>query len=267
MIKSRKGTLVILVVALVVGIFAPGTARALAASGSCELLQWSGTIPLGGSHIETITLDLPAGTVVHYELSASVDAVFSVQYFADTQILLHESLSSTGMSGQFTIAGLGTMFPLPLPGLNQLMVGLLVAANDTTVTLSVTYECGDSAAASAVWGPACPAVLDGRINADSSQDCSAPVAVFPKQGGFEIYDPAAGAGLPVLAVSYGQIMNAGAPTDQNVLLGEGVLSSGQTVQLYRLTTGEFSLFTAYPDGKPYIIVWATGASDLYHYAG
>ncbi|WP_162909394.1 hypothetical protein [Aggregatilinea lenta] len=263
MLKSRKGTLIVLIIALVLGGFMPGAARALAASGSCDLLQWSGTLPLGSSHIETITLDLPAGTVVHYDLNADTEAIFAIQYFADSQILLHESISSTGMSGQFTIAGLGSMFPLPLPGFNQLMVGVLAAAQDATVTLSVTYECGDASAPA--WGPACPAVLDGRINADPGQDCAAPVAVFVKRGGYEIYDPAAGAGVPVLAVSYGQIMNAGAPTDQNLLLGEGVLSNGQTVQLYRLTTGEFSLFASYADGKPYVIVWATGADDLYHY--
>lgn len=265
MLKSRKGYLVILVVALVLGVLAPGTSHALAASGLCELLQWSGPVAMGSSHMEMLTLDLPAGTVVHYDLNADAEALFMVQYFASAQILLHDAISATGMSGQFTIAGSGISVPLPLPGLDQLVVGVLSTLTDATVTLSVTYECGD--AVSAAWGPACAAVLDGRINADPAQDCSAPVAVFPKQGGFEIYEPAAGAGAPVLAVSYGQIMNAGAPTDQNVLLGEGVLSSGQTVQLYRLMTGEFSLFTAYPDGKPYIIVWATGASDLYHYAG
>jgi hypothetical protein len=264
-----KLLLAVSIVVLMLGVFAPGAPRALAASGSCELLHWTGVVPFGGSHTETLTLDLPAGTVVYYELTADAEALFAAQYVADSQILLHETISAFGLSGHFIVAGpsTGALIPIPLPGVGQLMVGLLAAAQDTTATISVTYECdGAVVSNAAAWGPTCAAVQDGRINADPGQDCAAPVAVFEKRGGYEIYDPAAGTGVPVLAVSYGQIVNAGVPTGENVLLGEGVLSNGQTVQLYRLTTGEFSLITTYPDGKSYIIIWAKGAGDLYHYA-
>ncbi len=265
MSKVGKGSLLFLIVVLAWGGLTPGMSRAFAASGSCELLQWSGTVTAGNSHVETLPLDLPAGTVVHYSLSASSEAILAVEFFTPNQILLHETLSSAGLSGQFTLTGPTSSSIIFMgPWDYELFIGVLAVTADATVTLSVTYECGDASAPA--WGPACPAVLDGRINADPGQDCVAPVAVFVKRGGYEIYDPAAGVGVPVLAVNYGQITNAGAPTDQNLLLGEGVLSTGQPVQLYRLTTGEFSLFASYADGKPYVIVWATGADDLYHYA-
>jgi hypothetical protein len=237
-----------------------GTPHAQAASGLCPIIDWSGAASSAAPVYQLILKTLPAGTVVHYDLTSSGPA------------LLIFALQDAAMTIAFQTVHLGTQLSgvttLSADGEYQLAAGALGATAPTyELTLSVSYECGvESAAAVSAGGSICPAVLDGRINADATLDCAAPIAVFVVNGGFDIYEPGAG-GAPVLSISAGQIASAGASTDGNVLLAEGVLSSGQSVQLYYLTTGEFSLITTYPDGKPYVIVWATGAADLYHAAG
>jgi hypothetical protein len=105
---------------------------------------------------------------------------------------------------------------------------------------------------------------DGRINAwDVGY---APVAIYQSSTGIKIYavDPATGKSVLVLTVLQTKINTTDA-TAQNVLLDEAPNPfSGQMISLYMLTTGEFSLVTADADGKPYVGVWATGASDFYH---
>jgi hypothetical protein len=105
---------------------------------------------------------------------------------------------------------------------------------------------------------------DGRINAwDVGY---APVAIYKSSTGIKIYavDPATSKSVLVLTISQGKI-SATDSISQNTLLGQAVNPfSGQTIWLYRLTTGEFSLVTAEADGKPYVGVWATGESDFYH---
>jgi hypothetical protein len=60
---------------------------------------------------------------------------------------------------------------------------------------------------------------------------------------------------------------AGSIPDSNPLLSEDAnIVSGQMIQVYWLpATGEVEVITAYPDGKPYIIVWPIDHPEqLYH---
>ncbi|HML21730.1 MAG TPA: hypothetical protein PKD09_08790 [Aggregatilinea sp.] len=257
MSKVAKFLLLPLILMLVLsGGFAFGAPRAHAAVSLCPIISQSGTASPSTPPIEYATVVLQEGTIVHYEVSASVASLLVFQSASMTGLsgTIEQRLADTSMLGTIVISATGTY---------QMMAGLLPSA-DSTFTISVTYECGepDAVVSASAWGPACPAVLDGRVNADPAQDCAAPVAVFPKRGGYEIYDPASSSG-PVLVVTARQIANAGVPTGENVLLGESVLGDGRTVQLYRLTTGEFSLITTYPDGKSYIVVWNT-AGGVHH---
>jgi uncharacterized protein YgiM (DUF1202 family) len=59
--------------------------------------------------------------------------------------------------------------------------------------------------------------------------------------------------------------NTPIPTGSNSVIGEGTNPfTSKSVILSRLTTGEYQVNTFYPDNTPYIVVWYTGAEDLYH---
>lgn len=114
--------------------------------------------------------------------------------------------------------------------------------------------------------PQCANLFDGRINNQPSQDCAAPVAIYP--GSIDVYgiDPLNGQGTFALRVTDDQIEAVGIPTGANVLLGQAINpSSGQLILLHRLTTGEFQVNAWYPDGKPYIFVWGDNGNK-YHLA-
>lgn len=105
------------------------------------------------------------------------------------------------------------------------------------------------------------AIHDGRINA---YDQAAPVAVYQDEFGIKVYgiDPTTGRGVIALFVALDA--GAAAPTD-NSLLGEGENPfNTHSIDVWELTTGEFQLVTTYADGKPYVIIWHTGAEDMYH---
>lgn len=223
----------------------------------------------GGASIYDWMFTLTAGTALHYRVTADADVTYGVQV-----LIVHVVDPLSPSPGTALHAAISSDYPaegtfvVPLDGtflIEYMVFGESTAA--TTVQVSFTYECGSGEVVplqSAVWGSC--GLTDGRINADAGLDCAAPVAVYLQNGAIHVYgiDPATGQGVPSLVISYGQITSAGVPTEENLLLGEGILPNGQTVRVYRLTTGEFALFAANADGTPYVIVWATGAADVYH---
>jgi hypothetical protein len=103
--------------------------------------------------------------------------------------------------------------------------------------------------------PVC--ITDSRINGLVDVDCAAPVVVFREGNGWHIYgiNPDNAQGILIIALSEAQIAAIGIP-DVNTLLDEAIIAStGQSVQVYRLSSGEYQLNTFYADGKPYIVVW------------
>ena len=104
-------------------------------------------------------------------------------------------------------------------------------------------------------------VGDGSINATH---CGRPVAVYT--GSLEVWGIDVNTGMGVLAfeVTDEQIEAVGVPEAAPVVLAQGVNPfTFWPITVYRLPTGEFQLNTYYWDGKPYVIIWETGADDLY----
>jgi len=100
------------------------------------------------------------------------------------------------------------------------------------------------------------AFADSRINNFRDKDIGAPVAIYLDP--FEVFavDTSNGKGIQVVSLSDEEIEAAGVPTDANLVLAEAVNpSTGKPIVVYRLTTGEFQLNTAYADGKAYIVLW------------
>jgi hypothetical protein len=95
---------------------------------------------------------------------------------------------------------------------------------------------------------------DARLNRET-KDRAAPVAVYCMDWGIEVrvidYATSRGIDPPAITALYPAIETLGVPA-VNTLLGDH-----NGVQLYRLTTGEFAVFTHYANetGKPYIFVW------------
>lgn len=109
--------------------------------------------------------------------------------------------------------------------------------------------------------PVCYELLgnDGRLN---SNDCAAPIAIYLAP--LQIYgiDPSSSEGTVMLNISDESIEELGIPAS-NTLLGEAVNSfMGQTISVWRLSSGEFQLNTYYADGKPYILIWGEGGANL-----
>ena len=106
---------------------------------------------------------------------------------------------------------------------------------------------------------------DDRINR-ASQDAAAPVAIYQRDGGIEVYaiDPATGEGMFALRVTADEIAALGVPTGANGMLAVVTHPfTGAEIQVWRLTTGEYQLNTANFDGSPYVVVWDE-AGELYH---
>lgn len=94
---------------------------------------------------------------------------------------------------------------------------------------------------------------DDRLNREN-KDRAAPVAIFCVKWGIEIrvidYATSRGIDPPAITALTEHIDAVGVP-DVNTLFGDH-----NGVQLYRLTTGEFAVFTRYAnENKPYIFVW------------
>ncbi|MEO8611824.1 MAG: hypothetical protein ABI690_28250 [Chloroflexota bacterium] len=94
---------------------------------------------------------------------------------------------------------------------------------------------------------------DDRLNRET-KDRAAPVAIYCVDWGIEIrvidYPTSRGIDPPAITALTEQIDSVGVP-DVNTLLGDH-----NGVQLYRLTTGEYAVFTHYAnENKPYIFVW------------
>jgi hypothetical protein len=110
-------------------------------------------------------------------------------------------------------------------------------------------------------------INDSRLNGGVDVDCAAPVAVYSQDDGFSVYgiNPSNSQGVLALLITSGDIDDVGVP-DVNTLLAEGTISStGQSIHIYRLTSGEYQLNTFYADGKPYIIAW-DDAGNVRHIA-
>jgi len=105
-------------------------------------------------------------------------------------------------------------------------------------------------------------IIDGEVQFDpgddrlnrANKDRAAPVAVYCMDWGIEIrvidYASSRGIDPPAITALTEHIDSVGVP-EVNTLLGDH-----NGVQLYRLTTGEYAVFTRYAnEDKPYIFVW------------
>lgn len=125
-----------------------------------------------------------------------------------------------------------------------------------------TYSPGESVVFTAYttgdgWVPPAPTLPwdpgDGRINPHAA----APVAIYLDPVRIYSVNPETSNGTLTLTLSDEEIAAAGVPGEANKLLAEATNPfTGQPIALYRLTTGEFQLNTAYADGKPYSVKWA-----------
>jgi hypothetical protein len=114
--------------------------------------------------------------------------------------------------------------------------------------------------------PPCASLYDGRINNDQALDCAAPIAVYLHSIDIWGINPD-GSGTQLMSIN-ADILKGPVP-DSNTLLSEGTnIISGQWVRVYWLVkTAEVEVITAYPDGKPYIVVWPIAHPELlYHLA-
>jgi len=100
---------------------------------------------------------------------------------------------------------------------------------------------------------------DGRIN---DADCAAPIAIY--EGSIDVYgiNPDTGVGSLAIRISDSDIEKVGISDDTNLQIAEGVNRyTGQPITVYRLTTGEIQVNTAYADGKPYVVAWPIDAPE------
>lgn len=96
---------------------------------------------------------------------------------------------------------------------------------------------------------------DGRINRN---DCDASAAIYQLDDSVQVYGihPESAEGGLALVVPISDIEAAGVPTDENLLLAEGVNpATGTPITLWRLTTGELQVNAYLHDGKPYVVTW------------
>lgn len=76
-------------------------------------------------------------------------------------------------------------------------------------------------------------------------------------------DPWTGEGQEAFTVTPEQIEAAGVPADEPVLIAEGINPYTEAaILIYRLPTGEFQLNTWYVGGKPYVITWNEGSTEI-----
>lgn len=107
------------------------------------------------------------------------------------------------------------------------------------------------------WQPACD-ITDGRVNADSARDCSAPVTVYCSDGNIDIWriDPQTSGGVLWLRVDSSLIETVGIPESENA-----ILFIQDNLGVYRLTTGEFQVnvtqYDPYAENNisTYITIW------------
>jgi hypothetical protein len=113
-------------------------------------------------------------------------------------------------------------------------------------------------------------VIDGRINNKRGIDCASPIVIFapsePASVDIYSFDPATGSSYMEIRMTMEEIEALGVPTDAHQLLAEATNRfTGQSIRLYRLTTGELQVNSAYADGKPYVVAWpAELPGALYH---
>jgi hypothetical protein len=113
-------------------------------------------------------------------------------------------------------------------------------------------------------------VIDGRINNKRGMDCAAPIIIFApsEPASIDIYsfDPATGSSYMEIRMTMEEVEAIGVPTDAHRLLAQATNRyTGQSISLYRLTTGELQVNAFYADGKPYVVAWpADLPGALYH---
>lgn len=126
---------------------------------------------------------------------------------------------------------------------------------------SVSDVCSSSANTGAATAITC-SDLTGDQNRVNHDDCGAPVAVY--LGSIHIYsvNPVNGDGLLSLRITDEQIAAVGVPVENTLLDESANPFTGQPIQIWRLTTGEFQLNTFYADGKAYTMTWEADGSGM-----
>ncbi len=131
----------------------------------------------------------------------------------------------------------------------------------------VAIGCSHSGGNDTPVSPPCANLYDGRINNRQGLDCGAPIAIYLHSIDIFGIDPQTGAGMEIMSIN-DEILKGPTP-ESNMLLSEGTnIITGQWIRVYWLVkTGEVEVITAYPDGKPYIVVWPIAHPELlYHLA-
>lgn len=97
---------------------------------------------------------------------------------------------------------------------------------------------------------------DGRLNPHEG----APIAIYPLDGGYEVWGIDTGTGEGLVAFSFD--IEGLAAGDVPTAVAEGVNPfSGQPITVYLLPSEELQINTYYWDGKPYIVTWPLGSVD------
>jgi hypothetical protein len=102
---------------------------------------------------------------------------------------------------------------------------------------------------------------DGRVNNRMDKDEGALVAVYCTDDGMDLYgiDPVTAQGTLIARATKADIEAVGIPAE-----GVATIVSVSGATLSRASNGEFVLYSAYPDGKPYVIAWTDCDSSTVH---
>jgi hypothetical protein len=189
------------------------------------------------------SVTIPVGSTLTF--SQTIDSGVSSVVFYDTGIEPCAGFTQTE----------DTSFPLSSfrrPSAGAIITGSLV---ETTVD-------GESGP-----GASCGNLSDGRLNNDPARDCAAPIAVYVEAGTVKIYgiDPDNGGGVLAVALSADEL-HAFSASGVNQLLAEvNHPSTGRSIQVWWLASGEIQIITSYADGKAYSIAWPLDSIvDWYH---
>ncbi len=184
------------------------------------------------------------------------------------------TIRATGASGTVIIYGPGGN--ITIPGSYSVVVDHDIIlyfyasiSSQGSVTLTVTCgpDTGSTSNSESGAGLPCASLYDGRINNSQELDCAAPIAIYLHSIDIFGINPHDGSGTQIMSIN-ADIFKGPVP-ESNTLLSEGTnIVSGQWIRVYWLVkTGEVEVITAYPDGKPYIVVWPIAHPELlYHLA-
>ena len=110
----------------------------------------------------------------------------------------------------------------------------------------------------------CQAAYDGRINNSLQLDCAPPVAIYKVGDQFDVYgiDPTSGQGVLLMSIVPDELGDAPVV---NTLLTEALNeSTGQSIRLWYLSSGELQINTAYADGKPFVFLFGLDGKMISH---